>query len=156
MSGPVRDRPQFSAYFNTIIRGQERRRTGEEGIWSSGVAVPVDGADGAPDISLELGSGRADHVPEVDLVGQLGKGGQECLDGGIGPSGNEVLKFAVNNFFRDLEKVGTHGKCKGDDTREDVGTSTSSLPANRATPIVSRMAQCISVPAGGDSREKIN
>ena len=98
MSGPVRDRPQFSAYFNTIIRGQERRRTGEEGIWSSGVAVPVDGADGAPDISLELGSGRADHVPEVDLVGQLGKGGQECLDGGIGTSGNEVLKLAVNFF----------------------------------------------------------
>jgi len=52
--------------------------------------------------------------------------------------------------------VGIHGKGKGDDTREDIRTSAASLPADRATPIVSEIAQCISIPTGADSREKIN
>jgi len=68
--------------------------------------VPVDSAEGAPDISLEFGGGRVDHVPEVDLVGQFWEGGQECLDGGIRASGREVLKFTVSNFFHDLGNVG--------------------------------------------------
>jgi len=151
----VRDRPRFSAYFDTIIRGQERHRAGEESIWSSGVAVPIDSTDGTPDISLELGSGRVDRIPEVELVGQLGEGGQECLDGGIGTSGSEVLKPS-EYFFHGLGKLGTHGKSKGDDTRKDVRASTSSLPADRATPIVSRMVRCISTPTGADSRGKTN
>ena len=62
----------------------------------------------------------------------------------------------MNHFFYDLGKVGTHGKSKGDDTREDVRTSTSSLPTDRTTPIVSRMALCISIQIGVNSRDKIN
>ena len=68
--------------------------------------MPIDSADGAPDVGLELGGGRVDHIPEVDLVGQLGEGGQERLDGGIGASGREVLEFAVDRCFHIFRKDG--------------------------------------------------
>jgi len=80
--------------------------------------VPEDGTDGPPDITLKLGSGSVDHIPEVHLVGQFGEGGQEGFYGGIGTGSSNI------------------GNNEGDDTREDVGASTSCLPADRTTPIV--------------------
>ena len=64
--------------------------------------MPVNNTDGTPDISLELGSGRVGHIPEVDLVGQLGEGGQERFDGGIGTGRGKVLRFTVSCCFRIL------------------------------------------------------
>ena len=78
--------------------------------------MSVDSADGAPDISLQFGSGGVDRIPEVDLVGQLREGGHECLDGGVGADRRKVLKFTVNRCFYGLRKAGTHGKGEGDNT----------------------------------------
>ena len=66
--------------------------------------MPVDNTDGAPDIGLELGSCRVCHIPEVDLIGQLGEGSQERLDGGIGTGGGKVLRFPMNLFFSPFRK----------------------------------------------------
>lgn len=66
--------------------------------------MPVDNTDGAPDIGLELGSCRVCHIPEVDLIGQLGEGSQERLDGGIGTGGGKVLRFPMNHFFSPFRK----------------------------------------------------
>lgn len=60
--------------------------------------MPVDGTDGAPDVTLELGSSSVDHIPEVDLVGHFGEGSQERLDGGVGTGSGNILKFTVNHW----------------------------------------------------------
>lgn len=55
--------------------------------------MPVDSTDCAPDIDLELCSGTVDHIPEVDLVGQLGESGQESFDWSVWTSSNHVLNL---------------------------------------------------------------
>lgn len=72
--------------------------------------MPVDGADSAPDVCLELISCGVDHIPEVDLVGQLGERGQERLDGGVGASRSKVLKFVTElSFFHSRKNGGLTG-----------------------------------------------
>jgi len=116
--------------------------------------VPEDYTDGVPDISLKFCSGGVDRIPEVDLVGQLGEGGQERLDGGVWTGRSKVLKFTVDHCFRVPINVETHGNSEGDDTREDIRAGTSGLPADRATPIVPGTVRWVSVstetiPVGG-------
>ena len=105
----------------------------------------VDDTDGAPDISLELCGGGVDAIPEVDLVGQPWEDGQECLDGGVGTSRSKVLKCFVGHYFSTLEQMTAYRKRKRNNTREDVGTSTSGLPADGTAPIVSRTVRRISI-----------
>lgn len=98
--------------------------------------MPVDGTDGARDVGLELGNGGIGPIPKVKLVCQLRKGGQECLDGGVWTGRSEVLKF-IESLFLDFDRVTAHRNGKRDNTRKDIGTSASSLPADRAAPVMS-------------------
>lgn len=108
--------------------------------------MPVDGSNGASDIGLKLGSCSVNCIPKVDLVGQFWECGQECLDGGKRTGCSKVLIFLiVNHWLQILEKATTHGKGQGDDTREDIEATTTSLPADRATPIVTRTTSCVSI-----------
>ena len=118
--------------------------------------MPVEDTDGAPDVSLELCNGRVDRIPEVDLVSQLGEGGQEGFDGCIWTGRNEVLGLIVNHCFRVSAKTTTYRNGERDDAREDVRTSASSLPADGATPVVSSTAQCINIRKETCLREKRN
>lgn len=52
--------------------------------------------------------------------------------------------------------MATYGNSEGDNARKDVGASTSSLPADRATPIVSKEIQCISFSAEADVRGAVS
>lgn len=97
----------------------------------------IENSNGPPDVSLELCSCRVGHIPEEDLVGQLGEGSQERLNGGIGTGRGKILKITESPFLYSREDR-TYGNSEGDNTREDVRTSTSSLPADSTTPIVSR------------------
>lgn len=99
----------------------------------------VDDTDSAPDIRLELCSGRVDRISEVYLVGEFGEGGQERFNRGVGTGRREVLNVTINYYFQISGKTTAYRNNERDDAREDVRTDTSSLPADRATPIMSRM-----------------
>lgn len=68
----------------------------------------IENSNGPPDVSLELCSCRVDHIPEVDLVGQLGEGSQERLNGGIGTGRGKILK-SLNRRFCIPGKTGLTG-----------------------------------------------
>ena len=62
----------------------------------------------------------------------------------------------MNHCFHISGRTGTHGNGERDDTGKNVRANTSSLPADGATPVVSRATQCIRVLTEVDSREEVN
>lgn len=143
----------FSTCLGAVKRGKEGSRAGQESTWGGCIAVPIDGTDGAPDVGLELGNSGIGLVPEVNLVCQLREGGQECLNGSVWTGRNEVLKF-IESLIPDFGNVVTHRSGERDNTREDVGTSAPSFPADRAAPVMSGTVWCISIPKAIDPRNR--
>ena len=67
-----------------------------------------------------------------------------------------MLELVVNRCFQVSTTTPAYGNDERDNAREDIRTSASSLPTDRAAPIVSGTAQWISILKGTGSREKRN